>query len=385
MGKPFCGKTRIYKPGERERTEMAKLIAPVLVLTWLLIANSSQAKTLQLTLYAQASLPPKLTLKEEPVGGLSGMYWDGTKLVAVSDDRGKFGPPRFYDLDLKISAGAVKMAVTQVLHITHAPPDWILDLEAIVPLSQTPNGDLLLSTEGDNNHKPRAMPHIFMTSSTGVYKEDISLPDKFLPEPTGLQKKGIENNRGFEGVTLTPDGQKIFIMNEYPIIADQGESDSNLWLRLVEFKKDKASFKAEAEFPYLLTKSTKTATGIEVFRGVSELLYVNETQLIVLERGARLTKKGIVYTGGLYLADTTGAKDIAAVKNLSEGKVTALKKELLVDFEEILKDQKVENFEALAWGPALADGRKSLLVMSDNNFAAKEKTTLLVFAVKEVE
>ncbi|HEY8272449.1 MAG TPA: esterase-like activity of phytase family protein [Pseudobdellovibrionaceae bacterium] len=366
---------------------MAKLSIPFLVLSLLLMVNSSLAKSLspklQLELYAQTSFAPKLTFNKEEVGGLSGIYWDGMKLTAISDNRGKFGPPRFYEMDLKISAEPkITIAVTKVRHLKDTPKDWILDLEALVPL---PDGDLLVSTEGDNNHKPRAMPHVFVISSAGVYKNDISLPDKYLPEATGLQKKGIENNRGFEGMTINSKDQNLYVMNEYPIIADQGDDDLNLWLRLVEFKKGKASFKVNAEFPYVVNKGAKNGAGVEAFRGVSELLSVNDSQLLVLERGARLTKTGIAYSGGLYVVDITGAKDVSAVKNLSEGKAEPLKKEMLIDFEEVLKNQKVENFEGLTWGPTLADGRKSLLVISDNNFAAKEKTTLLVFAVKEVE
>jgi hypothetical protein len=357
---------------------MAKLVLVALVFAGSVV----QAKGLRLELYAQSSLAPKLTIDSEAVGGLSGMFWDGSKIVAVSDDRGKFGEPRFYELDMKITTGKVDFSVTKVHHFKDIPKDWVLDNEGIVNL---PNGELVISTEGDNNKKPRALPHVFITSSTGVYKSDIPIPEKFLPEPTGLQRKGTENNRAFEGLTSNPNGQNLFIMNEYPIIADQGEDDLNYWLRLVEFKKDKDSFKATAEYPYMVTRLPNSSAGVEVFRGISEILFVSEGKFIVLERGARLTKTGIAYTGGLYFADNAGAKDVSAVKSLADGKATAIKKEKLVEFEELLKNQKIENFEALAWGPTLPDGRKSLLVMSDNNFSAKEKTTLLVFAVKEVE
>lgn len=357
---------------------MAKLV----FLSFLFVTALAQAKSLQVELYAQSSLAPKLTLDSEAIGGLSGMYWDGSKLTAVSDDRGKFGEPRFYDLDVKITAGKVEFNVTKMQHFKDVPKDWIQDNEGLVSL---PGGDLVVSTEGDNDRKPRAMPHLFVTSATGGFKADIVLPDKFLPEATGLQKKGIESNRGFEGLTVNPNGQSLFAMNEYPIIADQGDDDMNFWLRLVEFKKDKDSFKVSAEYPYMVTRSPNSSVGVEVFRGISEILFSDEGQFVVLERGARLTKTGIAYTGGLYFAETAGVKDVAAVKSLADGKATAAKKTKLIDFEELFKNQKLENFEALAWGPTLPDGRKSLLVLSDNNFSSKEKTTLLVFAVKEVE
>lgn len=357
---------------------MAKLAAAIVVF----FTSFAHAKSIKLELYAQTSLAPKMNLNNEAVGGLSGLFLEGSKLTAICDDRGKLGPSRFYQIDLKVAGDKVEMLINKAQHFKSTPKGWILDLEAIALL---PNGDFLISTEGDNNKKPRAMPHIFVTSNVGVYKSEIALPDKFLPETTGLQKKGIENNRGFEGLTLHPGGQSFFIINEYPIIMDQGDDDLNFWLRLVEFSKDKDSFKVKAEYPYLVTRSGKSDAGIEVFRGVSEILSAADNKLIVLERGARLTKTGIAYSGGLYLVDITGAQDVSGVKNLSESKSVALRKEKLVDFEELFKNQTLENFEGLAWGPTLADGRKSLLVLSDNNFSSKEKTTLLVFAVKEVE
>ncbi len=44
--------------------------------------------------------------------------------------------------------------------------------------------------------------------------------------------------------------------------------------------------------------------------------------------------------------------------------------------------RRVQNFEALTWGPPLPDGRRTLLVMVDNNFSKKELTELVVFAVE---
>lgn len=102
------------------------------------------------------------------------------------------------------------------------------------------------------------------------------------------------------------------------------------------------------------------------------MLYQSENKFIVLERGVRLTKGGINYTGGLYLADMTGAKDISAVKSLADGKSAGMKKQLLVDLEDVLKNRKMENYEGLAWGPTLPDGRKSLLVIADSNQKRKQ-------------
>jgi hypothetical protein len=357
---------------------MAKLV----LIAFLLAVELAQAKSLKLDLYATTDLPPKASLGKEPVGGLSGLAWDGQKLFAVSDDRGKFGPPRFYELDLKITAGKAELKPVKMIPVKGTDKEWILDLEAIVLL---PGGDFLLSTEGDNNAKPRAMPHIFKISAGGDYKSELPLPEKFLPNPLGLQTKGIENNRGFESVTAANDGQDVYILNEAPIMGDEATKDGDgFWLRLVHFSKDKENFKVAGEYAYLLEARGQTERGVEVFRGASEILHWTENKFLVLERGARLGTKGLAYSGALYLADFQDAKDISKVANLSETKGSAAKKEKLVDLESLLP-APLENFEGLAWGPKLPDGRKSLLVISDNNFSKREKTQLLVFAVKEVD
>jgi 3-phytase len=336
---------------------------------------------LQLELVAHTELPRKSTFDGKKIGGLSGVQWTGSKLIAVSDDRGKFGEPRFFEFDLKLEATSVKLTPVRV-HVVKAPEKtWVLDDEALVIL---PNGDFLISTEGDNNKKPRALPHLFEVTTEGKYVSEIPLPEKFLPERLGQQTKGIENNRGFEGVTTTPDGKHLYAMNEAPLINESTAEDCRTaWVRLIDFEKSDKGYKAIAEYPYQLDKLTQDENGPELYRGVSEILYLAPQKFLVLERGVRLTTKGIRYTAGIYSYDITGLKDVANTPRLCTATQASGKKTKLVDIATALKNEPVENFEALSWGPLLPDGRRTLLVLNDDNFSAKEKTQLLVFAVKE--
>lgn len=374
---------------------MAKLIFFIAIFGW----SAAEAKSLQLELYAQTVLEKNISVDGSKVGGLSGMFWNGSKLVAVSDDRGKFGSPRFFELELKLSdavsvkatekssqlklKGTVELKPTKAVKVSVPDKAWVLDLEALVDLG---NGEYLLSTEGDTNKKPRAMPHLFVVNSEGKYKSDLTLPEKFLPEPLGEQKRGVENNRAFEGVSLTPDQKHLFAMNEGPLVTDSTPADcTKSWLRLIDFaKNDQGEFKPGSEFAYPVEKIQQEGKGPEVFRGVSEILALDAHNIIILERGVRLTSKGVSYTGGIYAYDFSALKDISKVSPLCMPTQAAGKKELLVDLSTALKAEGVENFEAMAWGPLLADGQRTLLVMSDNNFSSSERTQLLVFAVKEV-
>jgi 3-phytase len=357
---------------------MAKLV----LLYFILISSClAQAKSWQLELYAQTTLPVKAALGKTKVGGLSGIFWTGSKLLAVSDDRGKFGSPRYYDLEMTITSKNVELKPLKSYPVKVPGPAWVMDLEAMVVL---PNGDLLLSTEGDNNTKPRSLPHIFAVDTDGKMKYDLEIPEKFLPESLGQQKRGIENNRGFEGVTLSSDGQHLYTMNEAPIMTDSESGDCQTsWVRLIDFTKGE-TFKPVAEYPYQIEKSHPDDRGPELYRGVSEILSLEAQRILVLERGARLTKKGVSYTGAIYLYDFAGLKDVSKTANLCTPLQISGKKELLVDLDTVLKGDRLENFEGLSWGPALPDGHRSLLVISDNNFSSREKTQFLVFALKEV-
>jgi hypothetical protein len=44
----------------------------------------------------------------------------------------------------------------------------------------------------------------------------------------------------------------------------------------------------------------------------------------------------------------------------------------------------LDNFEGLAWGPRLADGRQTLILVSDDNFSVRQRTWFLAFAIGSV-
>ena len=42
----------------------------------------------------------------------------------------------------------------------------------------------------------------------------------------------------------------------------------------------------------------------------------------------------------------------------------------------------LDNFEGMAFGPRLPDGRASLVLVSDDNFSAAQRTWFLLFAIQ---
>ena len=61
---------------------------------------------------------------------------------------------------------------------------------------------------------PCLPPSINVYSRHGDFVHRIPLPDKFVPEPTGKATRGARGNAGFESLTLTPDGERLFTAAE---------------------------------------------------------------------------------------------------------------------------------------------------------------------------
>lgn len=355
------------------------------------LLNFKSAWALRLEYVGEASIPTGTKFEKATIGGLSGIVWANNTLYALSDDKGRAGEPRFFEFDFSVDQKVVNLKPKAVHYITGLPMDGDrkagLDPEGLVRFS---DGDFLISSEGNNDAKPREMPRIFRVNSAGVWKSDLPIPDKYLPESTGQQKKGIQNNAAFEGLTEFGDGKFVFTSTESALSQDfiAGEEEKGDWIRILKYEnKGQKGYQPVAEYAYRVDAFKDNQKGKEVFRGVSEILALSETKLIVLERGVRIFSKNMwAQTIGIYLVDLSKGTDVSSLNKLSDGKFTGVDKIKLIDFEtDLVKergDKVVQNFEALTWGPKLADGRKSLLVMGDNNFSKKEITELLVFAVE---
>lgn len=321
--------------------------------------------------YGEASIPATAEVSGLRIGGLSGLYWKDGNFWAVSDDRGKFGPPRVIQGELKFENGGVQLKATKAVELGVTPGQRkafpVLDMEALQPFGTS----WILSSEGDCNHKPRVAPSLFVFDGNLKMQRELPLPDEFIPEAAGRQKKGVQNNFAFEAVGVVPEGTSLWAVPERPLVQDmKDDSDANphrmLHLNLPDGK-------VIAQFEYRIEPRTSNDAGTEVFRGVSDMLALSDKKMWVLERGVRIAGlKGLVGTGSIVEVETEGA---------------VLKKKVLLDLEKATeaprKGKALRNPEAIAWGPALPDGRRILIVMSDNNFSKNEDTEFLFFAVKD--
>jgi hypothetical protein len=353
-----------------------------------LLLSALPASALQLKYVGETEIKFDTKFEKIAIGGISALSWHDGIMYALSDDKGGKGEPRFYSFELKIDKKKVTLK-PKATHFLTGLPDIDgkkagLDPEGMARLA---SGNFLISSEGNNNAKPREMPRIFEVMPDGKWVSDVTIPEKYLPETTGLQTKGIQNNLAFEGLTISPSGASLFTSTEAALFQDlAAATDKGELIRLLKFD-FKDSWKASKEYAYRMEPLVANEIGPQVFVGVSEILAVSDDKLIVMERGVRISAAKIWSNRvTLYLADFSAATDTLPLAKLADGKKTVeVTKTKLIDFETDLKAERkgsVENFEALAFGPVLPDGRKTLLVMTDDNFSKTQKTQLLVFAVE---
>lgn len=337
------------------------------------------AKALELEFLSQASLAHKLKFKKTTLGGLSGLYFDSSRqiLSAVSDDRGNINEPRIYQFQVSIQGKDLKVDPKDVIILSVNQSESahqstksssrmfspVLDLEGI---SMTPWGDFLLINEGDMNRKPRVPPQVFAVKVDGTIGKSFEVPEAFLPELTGEQKKGVQNNLAFEGLAANPNGKDWLVATEGPLKQDGGK-----FHRWIQYSMSEAwVLKPSKEFRY---PNVTTSEGMEFQKGISEIHFLDEHQVLVLERALQLGPQGMAFSIQIYLSDLRQAD-----------KNQMLPRKPVLDLA-TLKDKigKLENFEGMTLGPRLSDGRRSLILVSDDNFMRDQRTQFLLIAIKE--
>ncbi|MGE0632397.1 MAG: esterase-like activity of phytase family protein [Pseudobdellovibrionaceae bacterium] len=354
---------------------------------------SSTAFAFEIEYVADFTLSFNQQFQKTTVGGLSSLIFDATKdgFYSLSDDRGRINESRFYFLNFKLKTDKDKKVSFEV-----EPKEVIFidqnkkEKEALDPESfiQLPSGNFLIGSEGDNKTKPRLKPRLLEVTAQGKWIRDITVPSKFIPESTGLQMRGIRNNNGFEGMSLAPSGKWFLVGTEETLIQDGLDSNFKVGgtVRFIKYEISGEKIQATAEWAYQLDPVEQQGlTSKVVGSGVSEILFVSEDQFLVLERATVIEFGKYTDDLKLFLVTLGSQDDVSSQPTLSK-KVKTLAKKLILDFDTILplmNDPKdLDNLEAIAFGPKLPDGRKTLLFGSDNNFQSIQRSLFLLFAVK---
>jgi 3-phytase len=348
------------------------------------------AHGLKLEFVSQVTFSHKMKFEKTKIGGLSALWFDkeSSSLYVLSDDRGTVDEPRFYKFHLEVKDSHLEVTPKAVVFIQKkivkkSTKSSVLDMEG---MAQLPWGNFLISSEGDNNQKPRIPPEILDVKKDGTWIRNFEIPGKFIPEATGEQHKGIRNNTGFEGLTTWSEKKLVWAWNEGPLVQDSPED----WgpLRVVRYEMPEAwVIKPTQEFVYLPEPKQVSDLGLVLGAKVSEALAVSEHDFLVLERAVKVSTKEVGFRCQIYLASLAGADDVSSLESLKGkdlGKLKKISKTLILDLESI-KDKlggSIDNFEGMSFGP-LIDGKKTIIVVSDDNFKKIQKTQFVLFKMIE--
>ena len=115
--------------------------------------------------------------------------------------------------------------------------------------------------------------------------------------------------------------------------------------------------------------------------GLVEVLPLNNQFMLAMERSFSVGAPGTGNTIKLYDVALPGADDVKGLDSLATllAGIQPVKKTLLLDLDEL--GIPLDNVEGMTFGPNLPDGRRSLVCVSDSNFAAAFDT---VFAFRGV-
>jgi hypothetical protein len=246
------------------------------------------------------------------------------------------------------------------------------DLEAIVSLA---DGTFLVAEEGHLRDGEIWQPALLRVDRDGLVSAVIDFPKHF--NITGDDKTGLRGNQGIESLAVTPSGRVIAGL-EQPLLQDGRITfERGAPGRLIEFTRSGSTFRAGKEWRYMISPTPKREGYDEICddgeNGLSDLLALGETRLIAIERACLLDRAGdrVANTVQLFLVDLIGnearKRDLLNFDSLADRLSPAL--------------VRLENFEAITFGPVI-NGMPTLLIASDDNFRKTQKTSFLLIGMK---
>ena len=252
--------------------------------------------------------------------------------------------------------------------------DQVADIETIRVDPQ--DGSLWYGSEG--NRKVGLHPFVRHADSGGHYLATLPTPAMFN---VSKEEVGSRNNMTFEALSFASDGKSLWLGMEAALYQDGplATPDNGAVVRITRL--DRAG-KVLGQYAYPVEPvASRPGPGREADNGVSEILAVNDHQLLVVERAGVANADG-VYTNHvrIYEMETEGATDVQALPALAGATYVPARKRLLLDLGKIGL-ARVDNIEGISWGPRLENGRRSLVLISDDNFNPLQVTQILAFEV----
>jgi len=303
------------------------------------------------------------------VGGISGIdylpSWDTWAMI--SDDKGNHGPVRGYLANIQITDGRLtNVEVTRVLPMCWGTGELMakegFDGEGIRIL---PNPDyfgdptMVWVSEGAAN---RGIPPRVYEVCTGATRMDTwTASNEFAP----AQRSGVKNNRAFESIAIVADRVAV-VGTEEPL-----KQDGKTIVRLSTLDLNVPESDPVSQLAYPLDPVPTGVPGGQ--NGLVEFVALADGRFLSMERSWNMAGRLDVR---VFLVETEGATDVLGFETLNSGGFVAVEKTLVADL-----GAGVGNAEGMCLGPILENGRRSLVLVSDNNFTGGLPTRFVLYEI----
>jgi 3-phytase/alkaline phosphatase D len=364
------------------RRLLAVLVTCAACLAW---AAPAPARGGRLQFLGQAIVPTGTMFQDTTIGGLSSITYDRARGVyyTLSDDPSQFQPARFYTVAVDLSHGSLDGSDVSFRAVTtlRAPDGQPYPPQGIDPegLTLTCDRRLVLTSEGFSDRL--IPPFVRRYALDGTFLSDFEVPAPFLP--TADKSAGVRPNLAFESANITPDCRHFFTGTENALYQDGPAATiaNGSPSRLMRY--DVRSGRLDGQYAYEtdpVFQPPVPATQFSV-NGLDELLPLDDDDLIGMERSFSVGAPGTGNTIKLYDISLRGATDVNGAFSIAGKPVRFARKRLILNLDDL--GIPLDNIEGITVGPRLRDGRPSLVLVSDNNFAASQFTQFLLFAVGE--
>ena len=377
-------------------------------------AGLAQAQLPTLEYLGQQIMPTGTLFNSTVVGGLSGIDYNAAsqRYFAISDDRSASSPARFYSLTLDLAqftrsanpgfAGVAFQTVTTIQRPDgSAFPTNQVDPEGL--RINPANGNLLWTNEGQRAAAGLQNPSVREMTPGGAFVRDFSVPAYYAPSGSVAGNQpgdlGVFNNLAFESLTVSTDGRTLYTATENALVQDGPAAAVGLGSpsRILAFDLATGAAGAEYVYPVSPVLLPPSAPGLFATNGLVELLAIAPGEFIAVERSfaAGAATPGVGPSGQptgnsirLFHVDIRSATDVSGLQSLSGQSFAPATKTLLLNLSDLRHADgstlALDNIEGISLGPVLADGRQSLLLVSDNNFGATQFTQFVALAVTPV-
>lgn len=301
-------------------------------------------------------IPAETKFENYTIGGLSGCSKLGDEIYFISDDRGSRGDPRILTLKYDSNSSELNVSDLKWLRVAKPAQGKILDMEGLARISPD---RILISSEGDLNQKPRQPVELFWINAKGERISNVTLPEKYIANPSGQQIRGTQTNKGFEGLSIDADLGIWGAILEGALVQEPKD------LLMIEGSTSGTSVNAEWKYPM----PQYIGDGLGAMMGVTDFVYDKNDSLIVIERGVSVGLQGMKYDVQVCVAQKNPTGQ-------------SLKKNCFYDFaqDKTLKSQvkEVMNYEGICW---LNDQKTQFMIINDNNFSKTENNLFLLYQI----